>query len=232
LQTITELASLHELLTTWHETADSLNEALQKRITPTRDVLEYLLEPYEPDEPDPQAQEELLHALGYSFFCWTGQADDNRSIGLNTSCGGAIGVDGICNRLVLTLPDVSETSLYQPDVMLGILRVIANAWDPDWAVVMNIPYRDEYIFRDDYDPPSGKPYVGWMTYLRDKRLAGLTGAPPCEMVNVPGRGRIFVVTREHRFSVQNPDDIAGARKLTEYLEAGGALVTIPTNEPF
>jgi hypothetical protein len=32
--------------------------------------------------------------------------------------------------------------------------------------------------------------------------------------------------------VANPGDIAGAQKLTEYLEAGGALVTIPTDEPF
>ena len=67
------------------------------------------------------------------------------------------------------------------------------------------------------------PYVGWMTYLRNKRLGGPAGAPPCEVEQLPGQGSIFLVTGAHRFSVENPEDLARIQTLTEYLEAHGAL---------
>lgn len=84
---------------------------------------------------------------------------------------------------------------------------------------------------DNQLPIPGKPVVGWMTYLRAERLANLPANVPCKTVDVASRGTIFIVTDEHRFSADNPDDVARALALTAFLKEHGALEEIPVNLP-
>src|SRR5690606_3027904 len=113
---------------------------------------------------------------------WNGRPESAESIGLSITCGATPSQPVWGNRVVFELPWPADAipTLYAPDVLLRILRAIVNAWEPDWAVLMSCEYRDQYIYRDDECPPVGKPKVGWMTYLRAKRLHGLTAPAPCE----------------------------------------------------
>jgi hypothetical protein len=115
--------------------------------------------------------------------------------------------------------------------MLRMLEVIARVWRPDYARVMSREYDEHYALPDGALPVPGKPRVGWMTYLRAERLAGLPARVPCRTEQVDELGTIFVVTDEHRFSVENPEDVARAQALTAFLEEHGALRVIPTTEP-
>lgn len=222
-QMMTELEGCHELLASWNQKAPSFREAQKRKLEPRREVLEPLFHVSEPRDPQ---------GLGYMFSAWNGQRYKAKRMHIMCMCGMVPKHSGLCNSVVLDLPELSDAvaTLYEPDVLLCTLRAIVRAWDPDWGGIINCTYRDEYEDPDDA-MPEGKPNMGWMTYLRNKRLGGLADAPPCEVEQVPGHGSIFLVTRDHRFSVENPDDLARIQTLTEYLEAHGALVPIPTNEP-
>jgi hypothetical protein len=222
-QMLAELEGCHELLDLWIQSGASFRQARKRKLEPRREVLEPLFDVSIPQDPP---------SLGYMFSAWNAQLDDAKTMDLLITCGMVPTHSGLCNCVVLNLPEPSDTNatLYEPDVLLCILRAVVRAWDPDWGGIMDFTYIDSYADPDNIKP-AGKPSMGWMTYLRNKRLGGLAGAPPCEVEEVPGLGSIFLVTRDHRFSVENPDDLARIQALTDYLEAHGALVPIPTNEP-
>jgi hypothetical protein len=50
-------------------------------------------------------------------------------------------------------------------------------------------------------------------------------------MDLPGLGKLFVVTSDHRFSVENPGDVEIALALQRYLEEHGALEEIPLDQP-
>lgn len=226
-QMLMELEACHELLALWIRGGSSFRNAQKRKLEPRREVLAPLFKAC--DLKDPQG-------LGYLCSIWNAQIDRDKHISARITCGKGPERSGLSNVVVIDLPNPSgaNTILYQPDVLLSAVRAVVRAWDPDWSVVMSRAHRN-MITDPDNPKPEGKPYVGWMTYLRNKRLGGLAGTPsrelPCEVEDVPGHGSIFVVTRDHRFSVANPDDIECVQALTAYLEAHGALVPIPTNQP-
>src|SRR5690606_36846397 len=177
LKMMTELEGCHELLASWNQLAGSLRKALERHITPSLEALMPLLKG--------EKLKRFKHH-GFSFGAWNGRPESAESIGLSITCGATPLQPGWGNRVVLDLPWPAEAAptLYKPDVLLGILRAIVCAWEPDWAMLMSVSYQMHDVDGGRDQPHEGeshedKPDVGWMTYLRAKRLHGLTAPPPC-----------------------------------------------------
>ena len=221
-----DMGSCHELVSQWNQTANSFARALELRIPPTREAIAPLFESILPNAPS---------GSGHSFHAWNGRRQRVHRCTLHVTAGwGPDWTPGIFNCVVFSPPALPDAvaDFYDPAVLACVIQAIVRAWDPDHAILVSGKYRDRYIKPEGVVVPRGKPGVGWMTYLRAKRLAGLPAERPCETIDIPDRGTLFIVTREHRFSVENPDDVAAALALAAFLEEHGALVPIPPSEPF
>jgi hypothetical protein len=218
-----QLGECDELLGRWNEQGDSYREALRLTIEPTPEAIEPLLTTIESAQPT---------KFGYDILLWNGRTVVGKRCKLGMT-GGKVSTTpgGTGNNLLLYPPRDLDEAMYAPAVMACIVAVLVRIWRPDSAVVMSYEYEDRHVYAEDELPVAGKPKVGWMTYLRDERLAGLPADVPYTTVDVDGLGTIFIVTDEHRFSVENPDDVARALELTAFLEQHGALETIPPMLP-
>src|SRR5690606_21433638 len=89
--------------------------------------------------------------FGYSFAAWNGRPESAESIALSITCAATPLYPDWGNSVEFRLPRPADAipTLHEPDVLLGILRVVANAWEPDWAVLISHEYRDRYIWPDE-----------------------------------------------------------------------------------
>jgi hypothetical protein len=223
--TLTQMGACHPLLRQWNELADTLAEALRRIVEPTAEVIEPLLGAIEPVGQT---------NLGYLLCLWNGREELAEQCSLSVNSGIVqTHPAGFANHVVLELPGDPDVvpDLHSPEVMLRLLRIFAQVWRPDSGIVMSDRYMERHVWPGDELPTPGEPVVGWMTYLRRERLAELPERVPCRTVDVDGLGTIFVVADDHRFSADNPEDVAAALELTEFLQRHGALRVIPTNLP-
>jgi hypothetical protein len=199
------LAGCHEIMTRWYRIASSKRAALRHPIALTRAALEPLLKVVCPP---------LGSSLGYAFSSWNGK-DPPEAMGLTVTVG-AWNPHASVNSVVLELPQVSpETeTFFDAAVLVRAVEIIARAWDPEWALVIN------HEFRKRTQPP-GPGNIGWITYLSSDRMQQVSGMPPCEMIPIDG-GAIFVLTRDHPVSADNPEDVAMYEALAAWLGLAGA----------
>jgi hypothetical protein len=224
--TMRELSECHHLLSRWNEKADTFDEALRLVVEPTPEALAPLFTTIEPEEPT---------TFGYDLRLWNGRPELREQCTLGVRSGMVQISPTMFSNLVLVYltcdPD-TEPELHAPATVLRVLEILARVWRPDWGMVMSNEYSTHHEWPDEDDPRKpGTPKVGWMTYLRAERLAHLPERVPFRTVDVDGIGTIFVVTDDHRFTVDNPEDIARAHALRDFLQEHGALETIPTNLP-
>lgn len=215
-QMLQDLASIHELLAHWYKKGGSRKQALKHRIDPS---YESLVKEFRARRRKP-----IEDRLGFMLGWWNGAKDDH-AMSLEFSVG-MQAVRGVYNRVVLNLPRVPETTghLFEPEILLAVLTAIVRAWKPEWAELCSSDMRMALYYPDDeHDWPAGKPRVGWFTYLRADRLQHLPAGLPCEVVELPGLGSIFLITRDHRLSVHRPEDMQAVRTLIDVLEHAGAL---------
>ncbi len=219
------LATCHQLLANWYEKADSRQQALQTKIELEQDAL---ARHFEASRVEPMELE-----AGFAVGWWNG-ADENKALDIRIACG-ATSVPGVYNVVSLGLPRPSKcvADLYRAEVLEKVLVALVNAWEPDWAVLTSHDLGDRLYDPDpDADPeaearrPAGKPKIGWFTYLHAARLGEATGPWPCEVVEIAGRGSLFILTRDHRVSGSRAEDVALARELDKRLEAARALEPI------
>nr|WP_224367410.1 immunity 52 family protein [Hyalangium versicolor] len=114
--------------------------------------------------------------------------------------------EGLIGERVLTAP-----------VMAEVVRAMALAWDPEWAVATSEQHRDSSTGSADPDT-----FVGWVMYF--SRLRG-TVPPlpaPVRIEPVEDKGTLVILIPE-RFTVSNPEHVALAARVHELLSRAGML---------
>ncbi|NOK08286.1 hypothetical protein HNS30_04445 [Corallococcus exercitus] len=123
------------------------------------------------------------------------------------------------NVCVLSLPSKGEGAerILTAPVLAQVVRGMALAWEPDWAVAMSHAHRDLEDERGKADP-----WLGWVTYLSSQRGTVPPLPAPVRMEPVEDRGTLIILTPE-RFTVANPEHVALARRVRELLARAGLM---------
>jgi hypothetical protein len=102
-------------------------------------------------------------------------------------------------------------------VLAEVVRSMALAWEPDWAVAMSRTHRE----LDDKEGEADV-WLGWVTYLARHRGTVPPLPAPVRIEPVEDRGTLIILTLE-RFTVANPEHVALARRVRELLARAGLM---------
>jgi len=149
----------------------------------------------------------VFEDLGLSFWFGTGEGAD-----LRINCGDYAGSSP--NHCVLDLPDRGPNvdRLVTAAVLTHVVRSMALAWEPDWAVAMSRDYRETFA-----EPRRGGTFVGWVTYLSRRRGVVPPLPAPARIELVEDRGTLVVLTPE-RFTASNPAHVELGQRVRELLD--------------
>jgi hypothetical protein len=159
-----------------------------------------------------------IEELGFSVWFGNGGGDKDRA-SLRIKCGDYSGVNP--NVCVLSLPTPGQSPsadrVITAPVLAGVVRSMAQAWEPDWAVAMSHAHRD-------MDAEEGMPniWLGWVTYLA-RHLGTVPPLPaPVRIEHVEDKGTLIILTPE-RFTAANSEHVALAKRVRELLSKAGLL---------
>lgn len=191
--------------TRWYETADSLEEARKRRFTTDATNFQKLF-----------GEKENRIGDGFTFWLWTGD-NLNETSQVNGRCGSSsLRIPSNCVLKPYDEGLIGERVLTAP-VMAEVVRAMALAWDPEWAVATSEQHRDSSTGSADPDT-----FVGWVMYF--SRLRG-TVPPlpaPVRIEPVEDKGTLVILSPE-RFTVSNPEHVALAARVHELLSRAGML---------
>ncbi|WP_224243052.1 immunity 52 family protein [Hyalangium gracile] len=128
----------------------------------------------------------------------------------------------ISNVCVLSLPD---TGPHREHVLTGpmlssVLRAMANAWEPDWAIATSHDHREMLTER-----VRTGTFVGWVMYFPRHRGPVPSLPEPVRVEPVEELGTLVTLTPE-RFTVSNPAHLELAAHVQQVLESAGLLTPI------
>lgn len=159
--------------------------------------------------------------LGFTFsFDNGGTPHDYANLTLH--CGEYSGVAP--NLCLLTPPRTganAERVLTAP-VLSGVVRSMALAWDPDWAVAASDSYR-----RLMSETSRGGTFVGWVTYLSRRRGTVPPLPAPVRIEPVEDKGALVILAPD-RLTASNPDHVELGRRVGKLLDKAGLLQPIVT----
>lgn len=159
----------------------------------------------------------VIEELGFHFLTDNCEPEgDNAHV--HVVCGGDAPL--VSNFCLLSLPHSGPNAqrVLTAPVLTEVVRCMAQAWEPDWAIVMSDRHRD--LERSRHAPRS--PYIGWVTYLSRRRGTVPPLLAPVRMEHVHSLGTLIVLTPEH-FTASNPEHLALASRVRELLERAGLL---------
>jgi immunity protein 52 of polymorphic toxin system len=190
----------------WYETAGSFEEARKLQFMADAASFENLF-----------GEKENRIGDGFTFWLWTGENLQETS-SVNGSCGSGDSV--LASNCVLqpySEGPLGERVLTSP-IMTGVLRSMALAWEPEWAVATSEAHRDEVV--------EGFPYpgtfVGWVMYFSRLRGPVPPLPAPVRIEPVEDKGTLVILSPE-RFSLSNPEHVALAARVHELLDRAGLL---------
>jgi hypothetical protein len=189
----------------WHETADSFEEARNLQVNPDAATFKTLF-----------ARKKNQLGDSFRFWLWAGD-HPNETTSVDALCGSA--ADWQPSTCVLDPPAqgaVARRVLTAP-VMTGVIRAMAMAWEPEWAVATSVQHRAAVSQR-----PKPGTFVGWVMYFSHQRGAVPPLPAPVRLEPVEDRGMLVTLTPD-LFSFANPDHVALAARVQELLGEAGLL---------
>jgi hypothetical protein len=192
--------------TCWYESADSFEQARERRFMTDSGSFQRLF-----------AQKEQQIGDGFAFHLWTGNSIEETS-GISGSCGhSSLHLASTCVLKPYDEGRLGERVLTTP-VMAEVLRAMALAWDPEWAVATSEAHRDSVV----QGFPYAGTFVGWVMYF--SRLRGMVPPlpAPVRIEPVEDKGSLVLLTPE-RFTLSNPEHVALAARVHELLHWAGLL---------
>lgn len=208
---LTALSGVDEAFTRWFRLGRSRQDALKHPLEPDHTALAKLIQ---------RGRDRVFDDLGYRISGWNG-AEDEDAVGFDVHCGSF--AEGIKNACVFTLPSQGDgmERVLNAEILSGLLRAAAIAWEPDWSVAISHAHRSMLEPRR----VKGTPLVGWITYLA-RHLGTVPPLPvPVRIEPVGEKGTLIVLTSE-RFTVNNPEQVALADRVRESLDRAGLLKPI------
>ncbi len=123
------------------------------------------------------------------------------------------------NACVLSLPYKGENAerILTAPVLTEVVRSMALAWEPDWAVAMSHAHRQMDDMQGQADV-----WLGWVTYLSRHQGTVPPLPAPVRIELVEDRGTLIVLTPE-RFTVANPAHVTLTRRVRELLVRAGLM---------
>ena len=204
------LAECHPSYARWYEKNNSVKKSLELQFEPTREtfVRFFGMKKYR-----------LWENQDGDFTCsaWTGHVKQEQGGMLSLHCGGD--AEAFPNSLLLYFPveDLGHERMLTSRVINGVMRAMAVAWDPDWALITTDELRDELSRHDEADT-----FVGWMTYIT-RRWGEIPPLPePVRVEPVGTQGSLIILTPE-RLTISNPAHVALGHQVQRTLEEHGVL---------
>lgn len=210
---LSQLALCDPLLAHWYKPARSLKDARKHPLMP-------------PDEPtltglfrrgaNRERGGPAIEQLGFSFWFGNGGTGAD-GVDLRITCGDYSGANP--NSCVMPLPGKGPNAerILTASVLTEVLRCMALAWDPDWALATSDDYR-----RLMSETSSAGTFVGWVTYL-SRRRGSLPPLPaPVRIEPVEDRGTLVILTPE-RLTAKQPEHVEQGRHVGELLTRAGLL---------
>lgn len=207
------LASCDPFLADWFAPARSRKDARKHPLMPpdVPTLAEWFRRGANREDGGPAMKE-----LGFGF--WFDNGGPPRDCAdLRIYCGGW--AEAVSNSCFLSLPTQgpnAERVLASP-ILRGVVRSMALAWDPDWAVAMSRSHRDMLDKEGKADV-----WLGWVTYLsRRQGIIPPLPAPVC-IEPVEEKGTLIILTPE-RFTATRPEHIDLATRVRQLLQRAGVL---------
>jgi len=205
---LTTVSSVDPSFSRWFQQGRSRKDALKRPIDSSQVALEKLIH---------KGRDRQFEDLGYSVWAWNGVCDDYDDSGFHIQCGGySTAVSNVC---VVNLPSQGSNAerVLSASVLTGLVRSMALAWEPDWAVSMSKTHRDMV----DADGRANV-WVGWVTYLSSRRGRVPPLPAPVRIEPVEDKGTLVILTPE-RFTSANAEQVALSERVRELLDRAGLL---------
>ncbi|MGH7059515.1 MAG: Imm52 family immunity protein [Stellaceae bacterium] len=144
--------------------------------------------------------------IGYAVLAWNG-CERPYAASLTIRSGGYRNSTPFPNTaaLRLNLSVTGNADLISRTVLEAVLLSLAEAWEPDYGVVVCGDYWRR-LFGERHYPMFRS---GWMTYLAARYASRVTPPPEATAERVPGGGLLLLATEE-RFRMDNPAHLAAA----------------------
>lgn len=190
---LASLTGVDETLTRWYGLGGSREQALRHEVEVSQNALRALLSRGRNRR---DATGEPISELGFAVRLWNGGGSDE-ACSISVHCGGhaSTKLTWVPNSVVLGLPEdgpAAQRMLVVP-VLSSLVRVAAEAFDPDWAVVSSTAHVTEE--RDGSAPLLA---AGWLTYLSAR--AGVLPPLPggADVRELPPLGSLVVSAADRR----------------------------------
>jgi hypothetical protein len=201
------LAECHPSYVRWYEQNNSTQKALQLEFEPTHETFLHFF----------GKKKYQLGPDGFSFGAWTGHVKQDQGGMVLLRCGSDAEVAP--NRVQLFFPSEpvgSERMLAAP-VLAGIMRAMAVAWEPDWAIATA-----DGLWEQLSQQGRLGTFMGWMTYVSRQRGEVPALPEPARVETVDDKGSLIILTPE-RLTPSNPEHVALAHRIQQVLQEQGLL---------
>lgn len=146
-----------------------------------------------------------------------GARQDHASLSMRCGSYG----EGTSNACVLNLPSEGANAdrVLTHSVLSGVVRSMAVAWDPDWAVATSSNHRDTLS-----EKGKAGTFAGWVTYLSRRRGTVPPLPVPVRIEPVEDRGALVILTPERLTA--SPEHVEIGRHVGELLARAGLMQPI------
>ncbi|HZH15944.1 MAG TPA: immunity 52 family protein [Archangium sp.] len=162
---------------------------------------------------------------GFHFGAWTGHVPVNQEGGMVTFWCASL-AEVAPNTVILHFPSKGPglDRLLTLPVLTGVVRAMALAWEPDWAVVVSDDFRDRMA------PGAADTFVGWLTYF-SRQWGEVPPLPePVRVEPVEDKGSLIILGPEP-LSAANPEHVVLGHRVQQILAERGLLRRIVERRP-
>ncbi|NTX02348.1 immunity 52 family protein [Myxococcus sp. CA040A] len=212
------LAPCDPSLAHWYKTAKSPKDARKYPLTPpdVNTLTEVFRGGVNREKGGP-----VFEDLGYRVWFHNGGLP-HEGADMRIKCGDYCGATP--NSCFMSLPRRGPDAerVLTASVLGHVLRSMAVAWEPDWAVAMSRTHRD---MDDENEGGVAAVWLGWVTYFA-RHWGTVPPLPaPVRIEPVEDKGMLIFLTPEP-FSVANPEHVALARRVRGLLAKAGLMRSV------
>jgi hypothetical protein len=201
------MAASHPDYVRWFEQASSTRRALQLQFEPSYDTFMRLF----------GKKKYQFGRDGFSFAAWTGHVKQDQGGMVMIRCGATAEV--VPNSVLLDFPweEPGKERLLTLPVLTGVMRAMALAWEPDWAIATTDDLRNHLSLQDEADTA-----VGWLTYVT-RQWGEVPALPEPVRVEPVGDKGSLITLAPTRLTATNPEHVALGQRVQRVLEERGLL---------
>jgi hypothetical protein len=203
-------------LSRWYQPARTRKKSLERPLT---HELEQLADMFRRGVNRTDGDKSIIEDLGF-HFATTNCEPEGEDTFVRVKCGVYSKFNH--NFCVLNLPDSGPNAqrVLTTPVLMNVVRCMARAWEPDWALAMSHAHRD--IIEEQQGRTPHSPYAAWVTYLSRTRGTVPPLPAPVRIELVDSLGTLIALTPE-RFTAATPEHLDLSSRVRELLERAKLL---------